>query len=154
MSAITVREWINQFNNEDFNKKDFDTQCNAGWVDWFCSINSLPGRLNKMGYIIKDIKSDYILDNFRVCFKNNSPCDYPSYDDFRFEPIGKNREPVYDSIRDKLYFGVQCGHPFGSDYRYEIFTARNGYAVEFKCKNKKEVLLVIEQLAKDFSEEQ
>ena len=125
-----------------------------GWFDWFCSINSLPARLNKMGNIIKDIKSDYILDNFRVWFKNNCPCDYPLYDDFRVEPIRKNREDVEDSIRDKLFFGVKCGHPFGNDYMYEIFTARNGYVVEFKCKNKKEVLHVIEQLAEDFSKEQ
>lgn len=53
----------------------------------------------------------------------------------------------------KLYFGVQCGHPYGSEYMYEIFTARNGYQIEFKCKNKREVLKVIEQLACDFQKE-
>ena len=29
----------------------------------------------------------------------------------------------------------------------------NGYDIEFKCKNKKEVLQVIDQLAKDFEKE-
>lgn len=39
------------------------------------------------------------------------------------------------------------------DYMYEIFTGRYGYDIEFKCKNKKEVLQVIDQLAKDFEKE-
>ena len=58
-----------------------------------------------------------------------------------------------DDVRNRLYFGVQCGHPYGSDYMYEIFTGRYGYDIEFKCKNKKEVLQVIDQLAKDFEKE-
>ena len=84
---------------------------------------------------------------------NNCPCSYPLYDDFRFEPIKENKEDADDDVRDQLYFGVQCGHPYGSDYMYEIFTGRNGYDIEFKCKNKKEVLQVIDQLAKDFEKE-
>lgn len=143
MENITVREWIDKFNNGDFEASDFDTQCDAGWCDWFCSMSSLANRLKKMGNIIKDIKSDFILDNFSVCFKNNCPCSSPSYDDFRFEPLNEEK-------REEMYFGVQCGHPYGSEFMYEIFTARSGYKDEFKCKNKKEVLNVIEQLSKDF----
>ena len=37
MDKITVREWINKFNNGEFDKKDYKTQCNAGGYDWFCS---------------------------------------------------------------------------------------------------------------------
>lgn len=85
MENITVREWVNKFNNKEFESKNRAVQCNAGWYDWFCSDDALAGRLKKMGNIIKDIKSDYILDNFRVWFKNNCPCSYPLYDDFRFE---------------------------------------------------------------------
>lgn len=151
---ITVREWIAKFNNGDFDKKDLDTQCNAGWYDWFCSTDALAGRLKKMGKIIKDIKSDYILDNFYVWFKNNCPCAYPLYDDFRFEPLDKNKEDADDKVRDRLYFGVQCDHPFGSECLYEVFTARSGYKTEFKCKNKREVLKVIDQLAEEFQQEE
>lgn len=143
MENITVREWIKKFNNGEFDSKDFNTQCEAGWYDWFCSTGALAGRLKKMGNIIKDIENDYILDNYRVWFKNNCPVDFPLYDDFRFEPLDEEK-------RDALYFGVCCGHPFGSESMYEIFTARNGYETEFKCKNKKEVLNVIEQLASEF----
>lgn len=59
------------------------------------------------------------------------------YDDFRFEPIKENKEDADDDVRNRLYFGVQCGHPYGSDYMYEIFTGRYGYDIEFKCKNKR-----------------
>ena len=48
MENITVREWIRKFNNGDFDEKDFDTQCKAGWYDWFCSNEGLAGRLKKM----------------------------------------------------------------------------------------------------------
>lgn len=150
MENITVREWVEKFNNGEFDKKDRVTQCNAGWFDWFCSQDALSGRLKKMGNIIKDIKDDYILDNFRVWFKNNCPYNHPLYDDFRFEPIKDNKEDVDDKVRNQLYFGVQCGYPFGSEYMYEVFTARNGYSVEFQCEDKKEVLKVISQLAEDF----
>ena len=143
MKNITVREWIDKFNNGDFESKDFDTLQNAGWYDYFCSENSLISRLKKMGNIIKEIKSDFILDNFRVWFKNNCPCGHPLYDDFRFEPLDENK-------REQLYFGVSCGHPYGSEFMYEIFTARTDYKTEFKCKSKKEVLKVIEQLAEEF----
>lgn len=127
MKNITVREWIEKFNHGEFDNEDFETQCAAGWYDWFCSTKTLAKKLKKMGNIIKDIKNDYILDNFRVWFKNNCPCSYPLYDDFRFEPIKENKEDADDDVRNRLYFGVQCGHPYGSDYMYEIFTGRYGY---------------------------
>ncbi len=37
MNKITVKEWIEKFNNGEFDKADYETQCAAGWYDWFCS---------------------------------------------------------------------------------------------------------------------
>lgn len=145
---ITVREWIQKFNAGDFDKPN----SGAGWYDWFCDDSQLPKRLKAMGNVIKDIKNDFILDNYYVWFKDNCPCCYPLFDDFRLEPITRegDDEKTRAERRNALYFGVDCGHPFGSEFKYEIFTARNGYEVEFKCKNKWEVLRRINQLASDF----
>lgn len=30
--SITVREWIEKFNNGEFDSKDIKTQCVAGWI--------------------------------------------------------------------------------------------------------------------------
>lgn len=139
---ISIREWIEKFNNGEFDDSSLRTQLAAGWYDWFCSNQSLKKRLNKMGNIIKEIKNDYILDNYYLWFKNNCPINYPLYDDFRFEPFDENK-------RNQLYFVVSCDHPCGSKYMYEISTARNGYALEFECKNKSQVLKVINKLGTD-----
>lgn len=153
MNKITVKEWIEKFNNGEFDKADYETQCAAGWYDWFCSDYALAKRLKRMGNIIKEIKNDFILDNYYVWFNNNAPCCYPLYDDFRFEPLDKDKRERDEKVRSKLYFVVQCGHPYGSEYMYEICTARNNYSAEFKCRNKKEVLEAIEHLVEDFRKE-
>lgn len=142
MKNITIREWIKAFNEGKFNIRDTDIQIEAGWYDWFCSDKALMNRLKKMGNIIKKITNDFILDNYYVWFKNNCPYGSPLYDDFRFEPLNENK-------RDSLYFGVQCDHPYGGEYRYEIFTARKDYKIEFKCNSKKEVIKFIEQLGQE-----
>lgn len=143
MEEYTVREWVEKYNRKEFEKSDHKTQCKAGWYDWFCSTTVLAGRLKKMGSIIKNIKSDYILDNYRIWFKNNCPACDPLYDDFRLEPLDESR-------RNQLYIVVECGHPFGSEFQYEIATARNDYKVEFQCQTKEEVLDVLEKLAEEF----
>ena len=139
---ITVREWIQKFNNGDFDKKDRSTQVEAGWFDWFCTDDSLSKRLKKMGNVIKEIKNDYILDNYYLWFKNNCPCYYPLYDDVRFEPIDEEK-------RDQMFFIIKFDHPFGAKHMYEITTARNNYNVEFQCKNKSQVLKIVNQLGTD-----
>jgi hypothetical protein len=86
---MKLREWIERFNNGGFEGRDYNTQCNAGWFDWFCKDTSLANKTKRMGAIVKKINGEgkVNLDTMYVWFKNNCPLDGPLYDDFRFADI-------------------------------------------------------------------
>lgn len=138
----TIKQWVEEFNKGDYSMADVNTQVSAGWYDWFCKDSSLMNKTKKFGNILKDIKSENILNNFRIWFKNNCPVGDPLYDDMRFEPLDESR-------RDDFYFlvSIDCGY---EEKKYTVYTARNGFEKpEFKCATKKELLAVIEKLGEE-----
>jgi hypothetical protein len=85
-NQITLRQWLEAYEQGKFASKDVDTQCEAGWYDWFCSDSALAGRLKalapKVQRLAKSAKID--IDKVYVFFKNNCPLNGTLYDDFRF----------------------------------------------------------------------
>ena len=139
MSEISVREWQARFRAGEFSSRDRDTQCRAGWYDWFCRSESLAGRLKKLSSVVLGIKAAFILDNYYVWFKNNCPMSGPLYDDARFEPLAGER--------DGKYFVVSLDSPH-EPARWVLYTERYGYdAPEFCCGNAREIARYIDAIA-------
>lgn len=127
MTEIALRQWRENFNSGAYDAKDNDTQCTAGWYDWFCHDGELANRLIPFGRLAEHIRSDRILDGYRVWFVNVSPCDADTYDQVRFEPLDRSR-------RNELYFVVsvdECRDLDGMEDKYKVYTARTRYEREF-----------------------
>ena len=115
----SIREWQVDFVNESFTQNDFDTQCKAGWYDWFCNTSSLRNKTYKMGRIVKQVKDGgkVDLDNWYVWFKNNCPMVGPLYDDFRFADRKSGDVQFTITIDDKR-----------AKSKYEVWGRKNGFS--------------------------
>jgi len=84
-NQISITTWVGKFLKGEFDAKDRDTQCDAGWYDWFCKDTALAGKTDVLGrkllQILKSKKFDS--DKTYVFFKNNCPMNGKLYDDFR-----------------------------------------------------------------------
>ena len=89
MDRLPLNRWIVEFLEGNFNSPDIRTQIKAGWYDWFCKDSSLMNKTQRIGNIIKQIKSGGKVDfqNWYCWFKNNCPLNGPLYDDFRFADL-------------------------------------------------------------------
>ena len=83
---ISIRQWIENFDEGLYKAEGTDTQIRAGWYNWFCEDRLLPGKTRKLGRLVKQVSVSPLvdLDNWYVWFKNNCPMNGKLYDDFRF----------------------------------------------------------------------
>ncbi len=144
MEVISVRQWQEQFRAGAFNDKSFETQCKAGWYDWFCQDDALAGRLKKIAKVVMGITEPFILDNYFVWFKNNCPMSGPLYDDVRFEPLSGER--------DGKYFLVTLNSP-REKKKWALITERYGFgAPEFECRDVRDMVKYIDGMAHELEQ--
>lgn len=138
MKNITIREWLQKYENGDFTPSEhaskdeiFEKACDAEWYDWFCDVESLNKRMERQFVgLLKKITNDYILDNYRIWFKNNCPCCYPLYDDIRFEPMD-------ETLRDQKYFLISVADK-SQEHLWNIWTILNHTV--FSSDKKKDII--------------
>ena len=113
---ISLKTWIERFNNNEFENENTNVQIEAGWYDWFCRDTSLKNKTKKMGQIIKQIKDGGKVDlnNMYVWFKNNCPMSGPLYDDFRIANINDGATQLI----------VQLDSPWDNE-RYAVYSVED-----------------------------
>jgi len=99
MDNMTVNEFATKFLSGDFEDRSVETQCNAGWYDWFCRDTSLANKTKTLGKKVLQLMNSEKVDteNMYVFFKNNCPMSGPLYDDFRFCDM-ENGDVVYTVV--------------------------------------------------------
>lgn len=135
-NEYNIKQWIEKFNNGDFNKSDRETQIEVGWYDWFCDDGELRDRLYKMAHIVKELANSPRLniETMNVSFKNCCPIAFPLYDSIRFSNG--------DDINDVIYWiDIDSGH---EKHKFAVFEIKsslnNGSKPIFECDTEEELI--------------
>ncbi|MDR2761269.1 MAG: hypothetical protein LBB88_01555 [Planctomycetaceae bacterium] len=129
---ITTKQFLKNFKNGKYNSDDRQTQCDAGWFDWFCQDSKLQEKTMKLAkYLQSIVKSKKInVNKTYVLFKNNCPLDGKLYDDFRICDI-KTDDVIYTII-------PRCGHN-ASKGKSEVWGKENNFKEPLTSGNWKNV---------------
>ena len=141
---LPVREWQDAYRAGEFDSRDVYTQMAAGWGEWWCADSALAGRLKKIAPVVLGITDNAILDNYYVCFDNNSPLGGPMYDSVSFEPLSDER--------GDLSLHIHLDSPRETQ-KWVVYTNRNKEWKEpdFKCGNVREMCRYINKTAKELA---
>jgi len=106
MKEINLKQWINNWKDGMYDKRDVDTMCEAGWYDWFCNDNSLYSRLKKLAPKVIWFSDLGIIDPEKVYvfFKNNCPLVGELYDDFRICDLYNDNNVIFTiDLTERIY---------------------------------------------------
>ena len=103
-NKTTLRQWLKNFVEGQYSAKDRQTQCDAGWFDWFCKNESLVNKTYSLApKVAKVAKSPKVnIDTCYLLFKNNCPMYGSLYDDFRLCDL-ESGEVIFTVV-------PKCGH--------------------------------------------
>lgn len=126
-SEISIREWVERFNDGKYESSDVQAQIEAGWYDWFCKDSSLVNKTKRMGNIIKQIKpgGKVDLDSSFVWFKNNCPLEGALYDDFRISDIESDITLLVIQIENKNYASRYTLFHISNDFKAPVFVTNS-----------------------------
>lgn len=81
---MNIKTFVERFKRGDFNYSSRETQCEAGWYDWFCKDSALANKTKKLGAKVCKIANSkrFNKETSYVFFKNNCPCVGALYDQF------------------------------------------------------------------------
>jgi len=122
MKDINISKWIEKFDAGKFDYNDVDTQCDAGWYDWFCRDTSLRNKTYKLAPKVKKIAHLLgvgFMNSHYVFFKNNCPMAGKLYDDFRFCDL-KTGDVIYTIVPAEGYdnsFGRASVYGKSNDFK-------------------------------------
>lgn len=135
-NEYNIKQWLEKFDNGDFNKSDRDTQIDAGWYDWFCDDSELRDRLYDMVHIVKELSNSprINIETMNVSFKNNCPMAFPLYDTIRFNKGMDMNDPIY-------WIDIDSGF---EKHRFVVFEIKraldNGFKSIFGCNTEEELI--------------
>jgi hypothetical protein len=118
-TKMNLKQWAAAFIEGKFSKKDVDTQCAAGWYDWFCKDGALAAKTEKLGWAILQIMHSpkFDMQKVHVMLKNNCPLNGNLYDDFRLvDGEGNVVYTIVPASGHKAIFG-----------RAEVWGRENGF---------------------------
>lgn len=118
---LSLKSWLAFYESGAFDAADIDTQCRAGWYDWFCRSESLAAKTHKLAPKVKRIarSSKVNIETMYVFFKNNCPVSGSLYDDFRICDM-ETGDVIWTII-------PKCGHKIANG-RAELWGRENDFA--------------------------
>ena len=117
-----LRAWVDAYKGGNFDSGSLYVMMDAGWYDYFCRIDSLKSRFDKLAPKVVEIAKSPMVDieNTYVFFKNNCPAVGPLYDSFSICDIDTNKVLFWVGyVKKGCYGDTRCGWDVDADINGE-----------------------------------